>query len=156
MVGGQKMETNVVGAAAADDVGVVDESEVPRQKCLDLIASLRERAKELLQVEDQGEIAKRTSRMMLDMLALKRLNQEVFDAIAVRADELEGLKVCGQFFRFCLWFVVCLSVRVVGWVGMGSLVSGWFVCFACSCPCCVDDGTREPLYALACRSRRRN
>ena len=83
-------------AALAVAGGSDDESEVPRQKCLALIASLRERAKDLLQVEDQAEIAKRTSRMMLDMLALKRLNQEVFDAIAVRADELEGLKVRGR------------------------------------------------------------
>ena len=70
-------------------------------QCCELIAALKERAKALASnIPGPEDIGTATSQMMVDMLTLKRLNRELFEAVTAGSARLCELKVG------CDWTVV--------------------------------------------------
>ena len=70
-----------------------------RKRCQDIIDSLKTKAKDMVassnsESESQAATIRQTvSTMMMDMLLLKRLNREVFEAVVVQDRKLDELKV---------------------------------------------------------------
>ena len=77
-----------------------------RQKGLELVNKLKAEARRLVaeEQEDKTVLAKKLSDMMIDMLALKRLNRNIFEHITVKNEELDKLKVRLSF--ICLYNVI--------------------------------------------------